>query len=98
VNTLYNKPGWEMRVTALAALAEYTDRQRVKRRKRKRLTPAQRAEFSALQEKYPEYGAPRTQPRGSRLPKKVWKALHREPVASKRKVTLPKLKFMERQS
>jgi hypothetical protein len=97
MSTLYNKPGWEMRITALAALAEYTDRQRVKRRKRKRLTPAQRAEYRALQAKYPEYGA-QAQPHGSRLPKKVWKALHREPVASKRKVMLPTLKFMERQS
>jgi hypothetical protein len=97
MNTHYNKPGWEMRITALAALAEYTDRQRVKRRKRKRLTPAQRAEYRTLQAKYPEYGA-RAQPRVSRLPKKVWKALHGDPVASKRKVTLPKLKFMERQS
>jgi hypothetical protein len=94
MSTIYNKPGWEMRLAALSALAEYTDHQRVRRKKRRRLTPAQRAEYRALQEKYPEYDARcyAGQPKSSRLPKKVWRALHREPV-SKRKVTLPTLKF-----
>ena len=96
---IYNKPGWEMRLRAFAFAAEQADFCRRKRwRKKKRTyTAAQREEYRALREKHSEIGAPR-QPKSSRLPKKVWKALHRKPTrlqtaASARRVTLPRLKF-----
>jgi hypothetical protein len=71
MGTIYNKPGWEMRLAAFRALAEYADYRRVRRKKRKPMTPAQRAAYRAIQERHPEYGAPsRTR---SRLPKAVRK-------------------------
>jgi hypothetical protein len=95
--TIYNKPGWQMRLAAFAFMTEQADFRRLKRRrKRKRTyTAAQRAEYAALREAHPEIGATPRQPKNSRLPKSVWKALHRKPEVSKsrRKVTLPRLKF-----
>jgi hypothetical protein len=70
MGTLYNKPGWEMRLAAFRALAEYSDYRRVRRKKRKRMTPAQQAEYRAIQERHPEDGARRFPRQGSRLPKK----------------------------
>jgi hypothetical protein len=84
MTTIYSKPGLAMRIAASAAMAEENDRRRVKRKKPKRLSAAQRA-FNKKHGIGTYYSS-------SGIPRKVLKAIRRAPTR-KRTVTMPKLKF-----
>jgi hypothetical protein len=102
---IYPKPGMAIRVAAFAFLTEQADFRQMKRwrKKKRKYTAAQRAEYKVLREKHPEIGAPRrpegmseARPTGMRMPSDVWRALHRKPAptqAAKPRVTLPRLRF-----